>query len=44
MLLFSGSICFSGTMSEERLVKIWDEIKAIMRKRFVLNQYYRELY
>ena len=28
----------------ERLVEMWGELKALMRRRFVLSHYYRDLY
>jgi hypothetical protein len=34
----------SRSKSGERLVASWEEIKVLMRKRFVPNHYYRDLY
>jgi len=35
---------FMDSMSEERLVASCEEMKVLMRRRFVPNHYYRDLY
>ena len=39
-----GSIDVKSKAAGERLIDIWDEMKAVMRKRFMPRHYYRELY
>ena len=42
MLLLGGII--SRRRNRERPIETWDEMKSLMRKRFIPNHYYRDLY
>ncbi|KAH9717072.1 hypothetical protein KPL71_021688 [Citrus sinensis] len=37
-------LVISRRRNKERLIETWDEMKSLMRKRFVPNHYYRDLY
>ena len=39
-----GSNYFDQEEKQERPIDTWDEMKRVMRRRFILRHYYRELY
>ena len=43
-LVWWDQMVTSRRRSHDRPIETWDEIKAIMRKRFIPTYYYRELY
>ena len=43
-LIWWDQIVISRRRNEERPVQTWGEMKVLMRRRFVPNHYYRDLY
>ena len=44
VIIWWDQLVLSRRRNRERLINIWEEMKAIMRRRFVPSHYYRELY
>ena len=44
VLIWWDQIVIRRKMNGERLIQIWGEMKVLMRRRFVPNHYYRDLY